>query len=185
MEGKSSLLNPPLPQPCCIHPCPGEHNPRLQPPPHLQGFGPWAESAGSRSGAGAGLSQALEGSPACTQGLAALQAAAQQGWGGGKWASHQGEVLRKHGWLQARRSCRHRGPVNTVPAQESPRQPSPTYLVLAIGTQKVSLSEPGDDGLGVPKRHAGQGDAAALLRLYVLRRGLRERGGSWGHRTAP
>lgn len=59
-----------------------------------------------------------------------------------------------------------------------PREPP--YLILAVGTQKVPLSQPGDDGLGVPERHAGQGDAAAFLGLHVLRRCLREGGGSCG-----
>lgn len=62
--------------------------------------------------------------------------------------------------------------------QEHPHPP--TYLVFAVGTQKVPLSQPGDDGLGVPERHAGQGDTAAFLGLHVLRRCLREGGGSCG-----
>lgn len=63
--------------------------------------------------------------------------------------------------------------------------PPRTYLVLAAGSQQLSLSQPGDDGLGVPECHAGQGDAAAFLRLHVLRRRLREGGGSWGGRGRP
>lgn len=94
---------------------------------------------------------------------------------------HSKEMLRKNTWF-----CSHRGPIDTIPSSgmsrtphDSSHRPS-TYLVLAISTQKVSFSQPGDDGLGVPERHAGQGDAAAFLRLYVLRRCLREGGGSWG-----
>lgn len=63
--------------------------------------------------------------------------------------------------------------------------PPCTYLVLAAGGQQLSLPQPGDDGLGVPECHAGQGDAAAFLRLHVLRRRLREGGGSWGGRGRP
>lgn len=63
--------------------------------------------------------------------------------------------------------------------------PSCTYLVLAAGGQQLSLPQPGDDGLGVPECHAGQGDAAAFLRLHVLRRRLREGGGSWGAEGDP
>lgn len=63
--------------------------------------------------------------------------------------------------------------------------PPCTYLVLAAGGQQLSLPQPGDDGLGVPKCHAGQGDAAAFLRLHVLRRRLREGGGSWGAEGDP
>lgn len=132
------------------------------------------------AGNGAALNAPGGGSLACTQG----QAVSEMAEWGEKWASQQ-EVLRKHGRLQDGRAAATVVPsIPSPPAGSTPsspcQPPPPTYLVLAVGTQKVSLSQPGDDGLGVPKRHAGQGDAAAFLRLYVLRRRLGERGGSCG-----
>lgn len=58
--------------------------------------------------------------------------------------------------------------------------PHGTHLVLGASGQQLALSQPGDDGLGVAECHAGQGDAAALLCLHVLRWCLREGGGCWG-----
>lgn len=74
--------------------------------------------------------------------------------GGEKWASHQGEVLRKHGWLQARRSCRHHGPVSNVPASSQLRSPHsspppPTWYLPLAPNRSPSLSQV-TMGLGFP-----------------------------------
>lgn len=117
-------------------------------------------------------------------------------------AKKQGEVLRKQHWLQTHRSCHHHLVTHPVPElrhtwggsvgchpptmqRGEVISPPCTYLVLAAGGQQLSLPQPGDDGLGVPECHAGQGDAAAFLRLHVLRRRLREGGGSWGAEGDP
>lgn len=178
--GKKSSLSKVPPAPSLQHPpLPGDTAfQTAAPTPYLQDLAQQQCPQGAEAN---GASLNTWGALACTPGRAAETER--------KRASQRGEVLTKHTQLQAQQSC-HRGPVDTIPTSDVPGMPTqqplvPTYLVLAIGTQKVSLSQPGDDGLGVPERHAGQGDTAALLRLYVLRWCLCEGGGSCGAEGDP